>query len=227
MNHGKLIVIEGLDGSGKETQTAELAGHLRQDGLSLLQLSYPRYDKDSSAMVRHYLAGDFGKNPSDVSPYIASTFYAADRYASYKEEMEEFLTKGGIVLADRYTTSNMIHQAGKLDDPVERKNFLDWLVQYEFELLGLPVPDKVFFLDIPPAISAKLIAERKNKITGEMTKDIHEADEGYLNQAYKNAISLVEQYGWERINCVQNNRLKSIDEIHAEIYAKTKECLHV
>ena len=220
-------MIEGVDGSGKETQSKALAGHLMEDGYDVLSLSYPRYEKDSSAMVRHYLAGDFGKNPGDVSPYVASTFYAADRYASYQEEMAAHLEQGGVVIADRYTTANMVHQAGKLSDPDARERFLNWLTDYEFKLLGLPEPDGVFFLDIPPKVSQKLIAERANKITGEKQKDIHESDPTHLLSAYHNAIALTEKYNWLRIDCVTDETLRSIEDIHNEIYAKTLEILHV
>jgi len=153
---GRLIVIEGVDGSGKQTQTQLLYDRLIKNGEKVMKISYPRYDKESSAMVKLYLAGAFGEDPSQVSPYIASTFYAADRYASYKEDYEEFLNQGGTVLADRYTTSNMVHQAGKIRAADERKKFLDWLWDYEFNLYGLPVPDQVYFLNIPPEINEKL-----------------------------------------------------------------------
>lgn len=227
MKIGKLIVIEGVDGSGKETQSKALAKHLTEDGRQVLSLSYPRYDQDSSAMVRHYLAGDFGKCPGDVSPYVASTFYAADRYASYQQEMRAHLEAGGVVIADRYTTANMVHQAGKLVDPVEREAFLNWLYDYEFNLLGLPEPARVFFLDIPPKVSQKLIADRSNKITGKKQKDIHESDPNHLLAAYNNAIELTEKYHWIRIHCVVNETLRSIEDIHQEIYTKTLEIIHV
>lgn len=225
MKQGTLIVIEGVDGSGKETQSKNLVTHLKQDGYDVLALSYPRYHKDSSAMVRHYLAGDFGTHPEDVSPYVASTFYAADRYASYKEEMAKHLAQGGVVIADRYTTANMVHQAGKMHDPVEKRAFLDWVEDYEFNLLGLPRPDGVFFLDVPPALSAKLIKDRANKITGQGEKDIHEADPRHLEDAYINALDLVRRYGWYQIGCAQGENLRSIEDIHSEIYTKVKEIL--
>jgi len=222
---GKLIVIEGVDGSGKQTQTEKLYTRLDQEGQSVMMISYPRYHKDSSAMIRHYLAGDFGKEPSSVDAYIASTFYAADRYASYKEDYEDFYNQGGIVLADRYTTANMVHQAGKIDDPKEREQFLEWLYNYEFNLLALPKPDLVFFLNIPPQESAKLMEYRANKITGEAKKDIHESHPEYLKQAYQNALELVTKYGWQEILCVNKEGLRSIESIHEEIYQKVMDQL--
>lgn len=220
---GRLIVIEGVDGSGKETQSEKLAAHLQQDGERVLRVSYPRYDKDSSAMVRHYLGGNFGEDPDAISPYVASTFYAADRYASYKEELEPFLAQGGTVIADRYTTSNMVHQAGKIHDDGERRAFLDWLMDYEFNLLGLPRPDRIFFLDIPPVTASLLTADRANKMTGEAEKDIHESNPAYMKESYRNARKLAEDYGWTTVTCVENGILRSIEDIHEEIYRQVRE----
>ncbi|MBC3804848.1 aminotransferase class V-fold PLP-dependent enzyme [Acetobacterium fimetarium] len=215
---GRLIVIEGVDGSGKQTQTQLLYDRLIKNGEKVMKISYPRYDKESSAMVKLYLAGAFGEDPSQVSPYIASTFYAADRYASYKEDYEEFLNQGGTVLADRYTTSNMVHQAGKIRAADERKKFLDWLWDYEFNLYGLPVPDQVYFLNIPPKINEELIRNRNNKITGKQEKDIHEKSPEHLRESYQSALALVDDYGWTEINCVHQGKLRSIESIHEEIW---------
>ncbi|WKY47726.1 thymidylate kinase [Eubacteriaceae bacterium ES3] len=214
---GRLIVIEGVDGSGKQTHTELLYQHLKDKGEKVLKISYPRYEKESSAMVKLYLSGAFGDDPESISPYVASTFYTADRYASYKTDYEEFLNDGGIVLADRYTTSNMVHQAGKIKDQAEKKKFLDWLWDYEFNLFSLPVPDQVFFLNIPPEINQQLMKNRKNKITGTMTKDIHEKSSQHLVDAYTSALELIDQYHWIEIKCVENETLRSIDDIQAEI----------
>lgn len=223
-NHqGQLIVIEGVDGSGKQTQTQLLYDRLVKAGENVMKIAYPRYDKKSSALVKLYLEGAFGKDPGSISPYIASTFYAADRYASYKEDYEDFLAQGGLVLVDRYTTSNMVHQAGKIKDPDERKRFLDWLWDFEFNLYGLPVPDQVFFLNIPPEINEQLIKNRNNKITGQQQKDIHENSPAHLRDSYQSALALVAEYGWTEINCVKNNQLRSIESIHQEIWERIKE----
>lgn len=222
-NKGKLIVIEGVDGSGKETQSERLYQRFLEEGKMIKKISYPRYEKESAGMVKLYLKGAFGKDPEKISPYIASTFFTADRYASYKEDYEDFLRKGGMVLADRYTTSNMVHQAGKIRDPEERQKFLDWLWDYEFNLFGLPIPDKVFFLNIPPEINAKLIENRDNKITGESEKDIHENSAKHLKDAYESALSLVKAYGWTEIKCIENHKLRSIESIHQEIWEKLEE----
>lgn len=222
-HNGQLIVIEGVDGSGKQTQTQLLYDRLLKQGEKVMKISYPRYDKSSSAMVKLYLEGAFGKDPGAISPYIASTFYAADRYASYKEDYEDFLNQGGLVLVDRYTTSNMVHQAGKIKDPEERKRFLDWLWDFEFNLYGLPIPDQVFFLNIPPEINQQLIKNRNNKITGKQEKDIHENSPEHLHDSYHSALALVAEYGWTEINCIHNNRLRSIESIHEEIWECIKE----
>ncbi|MFZ5968648.1 MAG: dTMP kinase [Bacillota bacterium] len=225
---GKLMIIEGSDGSGKATQTEKLYDRLREDGYNIRKVAYPNYNSDSSALVKMYLNGDFGKNPGDVDPYIASTFYAVDRYASFKKEWESFYNSGGIIIADRYTTSNMVHQAAKMTDEEERDKFLNWLWALEFEMYGLPVPDCVIFLDMPPRYSKELRKMRNNKITGEQEQDIHEKDEAYLENSYKNAREVACKYSWESIQCVKEENLKSIEEIHEEIYEVVKKkCLNL
>jgi dTMP kinase len=217
---GKLIIVEGgSDSSGKATQAEKLFKILISEGYNVKKVEYPNYKSDSSALVKMYLNGSFGKNPNDVSPYIASTFYAADRYASYKTEWESFYMNGGIILADRYTTSNMVHQAAKLRN-TEKDKYLEWLWDLEFNIYKLPVPDCVLFLDMPPQYSQMLMEKRANKITGEQEKDIHERDKNHLIDSYINALDIAERYKWIKINCVQDDRLRSIDEIHEDIYEK-------
>ena len=160
---GKLFVIDGTDGSGKQTQFKKLQERLDKEGIEYKTVSFPNYDDASSSLVKMYLSGEFGENAKDVSPYIASTFYAADRYATYKRFLEKYYNEGGIILADRYTTANMVHQAGKISDKVEREKFLDWLWDFEFNLYGLPVPTKSFFLNMPPDYAIKLMENRENK----------------------------------------------------------------
>jgi dTMP kinase len=222
---GKLIVIEGIDGSGKQTQTEKLYQRLLQEGKKVMKVSYPWYDSPSSSLVKMYLGGEFDKNPSNISPYIASTFYAVDRYASYKKDYEQFYKDGGIVIADRYVTANIVHQAGKIKDVKEKEKFLNWLWDFEFNLFGIPVPDKVFFLNISPEISIKLMEARKNKFTQEEQKDIHEKDKNHLSDSYKNACELISKYGWDEIVCTRNEELRSIDDIHEEIYKKIEELI--
>ena len=151
-----------------------------------------------------YLSGEFGKNAKNISPYIASTFFAADRYVTFKKELEEYYNDGGIILADRYTTSNMVHQAGKIENTQEREKFLNWLWDYEFNLYKLPVPTKVFFLDMPPKYAFKLMENRKNKFTNEDKKDIHESDKNHIIDSYNAACEVAKKYNWIKIECVKN-----------------------
>jgi len=222
---GKLFVIDGTDGSGKQTQFEKLKERLLSEGVNLKVVSFPNYDNESSSLVKMYLRGDFGKNAQEVSPYIASTFYAADRYATFKTGYEEFYKNGGIILADRYTTANMVHQAGKIKDKVEREKFLDWLWDFEFNLYGLPVPTKAFFLNMPTEYSIKLMEKRENKITHEAKKDIHESDKQHLLDAYNAACDLVQKYDWYEVNCIKNNEIRTIEDIHEEIYKEIKKYL--
>ncbi|MDP4159893.1 MAG: deoxynucleoside kinase, partial [Bacillota bacterium] len=176
------------------------------------------------ALIKMYLNGEFGANPNDVNPYIASTFYSVDRYASYRKEWESFYQSGGIVLADRYTTSNMVHQAAKIIDKTDRNNYLNWLWDLEFTKFKLPVPDCVIFLNVHPSYSQKLINERPNKL-GEKEKDIHERNYEYLVHSYNNACEIGALYGWSSVNCVQEDQLRSIEEIHADVYKLVKDLI--
>lgn len=219
-----LIVIEGVDCSGKETQTVSLYNALLTEGRKVKRISFPDYESDSSALVKMYLRGDFGKSAYDVNPYTASAFFAVDRFASYKTKWGEDL-KDGIVIADRYVTSNMVHQASKMDKSDEKTEFIKWLCDFEYEKLGLPRPDMVIFLDMPPEISAKLNLDRKNKITGELVKDIHESDLNYLKKSYDNAHFVAKNQNWRRIECAPNGNLRTVEDISAEILAAVKEIL--
>ena len=223
---GKLFVIDGTDGSGKQTQFKKLQERLTKEGIDYKTVSFPNYDSPSSSLVKMYLAGEFGENAKQVSPYIASTFYAADRYATFKKELEEYYNNGGTILADRYTTSNMVHQAGKIRDAEERKKFLDWLWDFEFNLYGLPVPTQVFFLNMPTEYAVKLMKNRKNKITHEDKKDIHEKSTEHLRDAYNEAIKLSKKYNWYEIQCVRNCEIRTIEDIHEEIFAEIEKILN-
>lgn len=221
---GKLIIIEGSDASGKATQTSKLYDRLINEGLNVKKIEYPNYNSESSALVKMYLNGDFGDKAEDVNPYIASTFYAVDRYASYKKEWEDFYENGGIILADRYTTSNMIHQAAKMQGE-EKDKFLNWLYDYEFNMYKLPEPDCVIFLNMPPDFSEKLMKDRANKITGDSKKDIHESNKEFLINSYNNALYIADKYNWSKVDCTENNDIRTIDEIHEEVYRKVKSIL--
>ena len=212
---GRLIVLEGTDGSGKATQTAFLAERLRKAGREVRQLSFPRYDQDSSMLVRMYLGGAFGTDPQSVNAYAASTFYAVDRYASYKQDWGAYYEDGGLVLTDRYTTSNAVHQASKLSGE-ERKTYLDWLFDFEYRLMGLPAPDLVIYLDVPTELSAALRRLREEK-TGTHA-DIHEADEAYLRRCRESGRQVADYAGWRRLDCAREGRMRPPEEIHEEIW---------
>lgn len=171
--------------------------------------------------VKMYLSGEFGNKPEDVNAYVASTFFAIDRFASYNKEWKDFYDNGGIIISDRYTTSNMVHQAVKMDEE-EKDKYLDWLYNLEFNLYKLPVPDCVMFLDVLPEISQKLMKDRNNKFTGEKEKDIHENNKDYLAKSYYNSLEIAEKYNWDKIKCNDGDNLKTIEEIHEEIYKKLK-----
>lgn len=223
--NGKLIIIEsGSDASGKATQSEELLKKLTADGYNVRKVEYPNYKSESSTLVKMYLRGDFGKNADDVDAYIASTFFTADRYASFKTEWEEFYRSGGIVIADRYTTSNMVHQASKMEIE-ERDKYLDWLEDYEYNLFKIPRPDEVIFLNVPVDYSIKLMENRKNKFTGEDEKDIHESDKNYLKKTYNNSLYIADKYNWKRVECVENEQLRTIKDISNEIYEIVKNIL--
>jgi dTMP kinase len=220
---GRVIVIEGTDSSGKETQTKKLFERLKEEGLKVRKLSFPNYDSPACEPVKMYLAGAFGDKALDVNPYPVSTMFAIDRYASYKMDWEKFYNEDGIVVTDRYTTSNMVHQASKIEDEEKKNQYLDWLEELEYKKMNIPEPDMVIFLNMPVETAVKLMAERKNKITGEEKKDIHEQDIGYLKKSYNNACEVAKKYNWKEIKCVENQRLKTIDEIGEEIYSVVKE----
>lgn len=215
---GFIIVIEGSDSSGKATQSQMLCDRLIKDNHEAIKISFPNYESDSSALVKMYLNGELGDFADDTNPYTASSFYAVDRIASFQKwgrDLDKY-----IKVFDRYTISNMIHQGAKISDKKEKEEYLNWLWDFEFNKLKLPIPDIIFFLDMPPDYSIKLMEERKNKITGGNKKDIHEKDIDFLIKSYNNSIELSQKYGWERIRCVKNESIKSINEIHEEIYSK-------
>lgn len=222
---GKIFVIEGTDGSGKETQFRKLQERFEEENIGYRSVNFPNYESPSSSLVKMYLSGEFGENPKEISPYIASTFYAADRYATYKKYYEDYYHEGGIILADRYTTANMVHQAGKIKEEEERKKFLEWLWDFEFNLYGLPIPTKTFFLDMPPQYALHLIEDRKNKFTQELQKDIHERDTNHIQDSYEAACKLIDEYDWCRIECIKDGEIRSVNEIHETIFQEIKKYL--
>lgn len=219
---GKLVVIEGLDGSGKATQTQQLAQRLQAEGRALYTLSFPNYQSEASALVRMYLNGVFGPSPDDVNAYAASSFYAVDRYASFMQAWgPRYKEPGTLLLADRYTTSNLIHQCAKLPR-ADWPAFAAWLADYEYGKLGLPPPNLVIYLDVEPAVSRLLLAQRYQK-AGE--KDIHEADLSYLERCRAAALWNTEQNGWRVVQCTQTGHMRPVQDIHEEVYHLLGEIL--
>ncbi len=214
---GKLIIIEGTDGSGKQTQTKLLYEKLLQMNKKVKKVSFPNYESKSSELVKMYLAGEFGTDPTSVNSYAASTFYAVDRYASFKTEWELFYNEGGVIISDRYTTSNMVHQASKIEDLKEKEEYLEWLTDLEWNKLAIPKPDAVIFLDVPYEVSQELMKYRENKITGDAKKDIHESDKEYMKKSYENAKYIANSRNWNIIDCTYNLKLRSIEDINEEI----------
>ena len=223
---GKLFVIDGTDGSGKQTQFNELKKRLDEDKIEYRTVSFPNYDSPSSALVKMYLSGEFGDDPKSVNPYVASTFYAVDRFATFRKEYQEYYENGGIILADRYTTANMVHQAGKIKDEKERNKFLKWLDDLEFNLYGLPRPDKVFFLNMPVEKSLELIKDRENKFSHTAVKDIHEKNKEHLMESYEAACKLAKKYKWNEIKCVKSGKIRTIEDINQQIYQEVKKSLN-
>lgn len=215
---GKIFVIEGTDGSGKQTQVQKLQERLDKEGIDYKKVSFPNYDSPTSTLVKMYLAGEFGENAQEISPYIASSFYAVDRYGTYQKELKDYYENGGIIIADRYTTANMVHQASKIKDEKEREKFLEWLCDFEFNIYKLPRPTKAFFLNMPPEYALKLIENRANKFTNEQAKDIHERDKNHISNSYKEACDVAIKYNWYNVKCVENGEIRSIEDIHEEIY---------
>lgn len=222
---GKLIIIEGTDGSGKHTQTELLYKKLKEikGEEKVKKISFPNYESKASEPVKMYLAGEFGKTVESVNAYAASVLYSVDRFASFKTEWEEFYNNDGIVISDRYTISNMIHQVPKILDENEKEKYLEWLVDLEWEKIGIPKPNIVFFLDIPFEFSQKLMKNRENKITGEKEKDIHEKDKNYLKNAYDVAKELSVKYEWNVISCINEDKLRTIEDINNELLKITLE----
>lgn len=217
---GKIYVFEGSDCSGKQTQSEKVFNRLREEGHNVIRLSYPDYNSPACGAVKMYLAGEFGSKAESVNPKQASIMYATDRVASYLKDWKEYYDNGGIIIMDRYVSSNIVHQAAKFDNINDKMEFVNWCLKLEHKDLCLPTPDKIFFLNMPVEFSIMLNKNRNNKINGEEKKDIHEKDTAFLEKSYNNAFGLSKTLNWDIINCTNNNELRTLDEIHEEIYEK-------
>jgi dTMP kinase len=213
---GKLVVIEGLDGSGKSTQVKLLGEKITQRGLAVREIKLPNYDDPSSELVKMYLEGRFGKEPRDVNVYAASSFFAVDRYVSYNCYWKKDYLNGTLILSDRYTTSNAYHQAIKLPEN-KWGEYLLWLEDFEYSKLGIPKPDMVVYLEMPVEVSQKLMTERY--LGEEIKKDIHEINLNYLHDCFEAARFAAKTLGWEIIQCAENGKPINISEISDKIYS--------
>ncbi len=221
---GKLITFEGLDGSGKATQTELFCKTMRDRGVDLRQISFPDYNSPSSSLARMYLSGEFGSKPDDVNAYAASAFFAVDRYASYKTDWGEYYRRHGLVVADRYTTSNAIHQCSKLP-PMHWDGFLNWLFDFEYKKFGIPAPDAVIYLAVDLEVSQKLLL---NRYHGDAAKrDIQEKDSEYLARSRAAAEYCARTLGWRRIDCCTvidgEKAVRTQEDIHAEVLEKLRD----
>ena len=212
---GKLIVFEGTDGAGKTTQTRLMTQRLEAEGVSFYEIDFPRYGNPFAQPAELYLQGRLGKHPGDVSAYAATTLYAIDRYASFKEDWGGFYQSGGLILANRYTTSNAVHQAAKLPAG-DREEYLRWLFDLEYRRLELPEPDLVIYLDLPTELSVQLLRQRQEATR--TAADIHEQDEVYLRQCRENAREIVRKLGWRTVDCSRHGAVRTLEDIHGELW---------
>ena len=219
---GKLIVIEGTDGSGKSTQFKLLTERLAREGRAFKQLEFPQYSEPSSALITMYLHGEFGQKAGDVNAFAATTFFAVDRYASYKKFWGQWYEEGGLVISGRYTTSNAVHQASK-EPEAFWQDYWKWLSEFEYGKLGLPCPDLTIYLDVPTEYTEKMM--RKREADTNTSADIHEQDLQYLSTCRRCGREAARYFGWEIIDCVQDGTMRTIEDIHEEIYRHITHCL--
>lgn len=217
---GKIIVVESnTDGAGKQTQTEEIYKYLKEKGEKVVKFSFPNYNSDSSYFVKKYLNGEFGDDAKNINPYIASTFFAVDRYLTYIKEIKKYYDEDYYILMDRYVTSNIIYQAAKMENKNKIDEFINWNKELEYNKYNLPKPDYVIFLYMDLKESEKLRKNRKAKLEG---KDIHEQNDEYLKKVSDNSLYICETEKWTKIECVKKGRLKDILEIKEEIIKKIK-----
>lgn len=222
---GILIAIDGVDASGKETQSKMLYEKIKKTGKKVRCISFPMYENQSSYLVREYLGGAYGTDPSDVNAYAASMLFAADRFATFKTDWGKSYFSDEIIIADRYVTSNLIHQAGKISDQDEKKSFIEWAEDFEYEKLGLPKPNVTLFLDMPTEYAQQLMSGRSNKIDGGDTLDIHEGNKNYLEKSYKNASDICDMLGWKKILCVNDGKILSPETIAEAVFEAVKNVI--
>ena len=219
---GKLIVLEGTDGSGKATQARMMGQRLQREGIAFREIDFPRYGNPFAEPVDLYLHGALGNRPGDVNAYAASVMFAVDRFASYKEDWGGFYERGGIVVANRYTTSNAVHQASKLPAE-ERQSFLDWLFDLEYGRMGLPEPDLVLYLDMPTEVTEKMLRHREEATA--TAADIHEQDGDYLRRCRESARQIARDLKWSVVDCAAGDAPRTVEDIRREVLSRAEKLL--
>ncbi len=214
---GKLVVFEGIDGSGKSTQFQKLCEYTEAKGRDFRRLVFPQYSEPSSAPLRMYLSGELGSKPDDVNAYAASVLFTVDRFASFKKSWQGYYERGGLLLADRYTTSNAVHQGSKFKRE-DRKAFFKWLSDFEYGLIELPAPDTVIYLDLPAEFAVEQLRKREAQL--QAVGDIHERNTDYLMKCSETANEAADFYGWVRVKCLQDGALRSVEDIHEEVISR-------
>ncbi len=221
MNQKKLIVVEGsCDGIGKTTQFELLANRLRKEHYTIVTHHFPSYGTYQGNPVEKYLQGEYGQ-PKDLSPYFVNSLYALDRSITWYNDLKEKYDKGNLILLDRYTTSSIIYQSALIKDPNQKKYFIDYVCDFEYNKLGIPKPDKVIFLHAPFDMTTELRNNRKQNEG--VSNDIHEQDLSFMRDVYKSALFVADYLGWDKIECSYNNQMRSIDDIHQDIYQLVKK----
>ena len=214
---GYIIVIEGTDGCGKQTQTERLYNRLKDEGFNVRTQSFPNYESPSSSPVKMYLGGEFGESDMSLDAYQASILFTVDRLCTYSKDLKDFYENDGIIIFDRYVQSNMLHQAGKIQNLQERDEYLEWLDKLEFDTLKLPRPNKMIFLDVAVDVSLALARAREG-LKAQTKMDIHEKNSEHIQKAYESGKYVCKKYNWDSINCVENGNMRTIDDISDEIY---------
>ena len=221
------LVIEGIDGAGKETQTSLLKEYLKSLGKNVITQSFPNYGTDGCKPVQMYLDGKLSKTANEVNAYQSSVLFAVDRFCTMTQLIKN-ITKDSVVVFDRYVSSNMLHQGGKIHNDEDLEKYLKWLENFEFEVMKIPRPDKIFFLSVPPEISMELIKQRKG-LKSQTEKDIQESDENHLKNAYNTGMKISKMFGWEIIDCVdkEKNQMRTKEDISKEIQQKVNQILNI
>ena len=219
---GNLIVIEGSsDGVGKSVQYKLLIDRLLKDKEKVITTHhFPSYGTYQGRPVEEYLKGNYGKI-SSLSPYFVNSLYAQDRAITWITGLKQEYDKGNIIVLDRYTTSSLIYQSSVIDNPKEKENFINYVCDYEYHKIGIPIPDLVIFLHVPFKLSRTLKGKRTSNEG--IKNDIHERDYEYLKKAYDTSIEIAKKYNWNFIECSSNNKMRSPEEIHEDIYKLIKE----